>query len=170
FDVDNDGFVSPIDVLILINDINLRGARVLPASTTRPPFLDVDGQGDVSPLDVLAVITHINDRGNSGSGSGGGEGEGEGLQPFAWFETVEVMSPARFMEVCEADLSQQIEREIGNYLATGFTDSVDMGPLQFLGDSEDEEEKSIEDLLAVAGSVETGVPSILDDLFAADWS
>ncbi len=171
FDVDNDGFVSPIDVLILVNDINLRGSRQLPNSTTRPPFLDVDGQGDIGPLDVLAVITFINEQGNSGSGSGGGgEGEGEGLQPFAWSEKVEIMSPARFVEVCEANLAEQIQREIGNYLAAELEGSVVMGPMQYVGDVDEDEEDSIEDLLAVASQEGDVSSSVLDDLFAADWS
>jgi hypothetical protein len=151
--------------LILINDINLNGDRVLPNSATRPPFLDVDGDGSLSPLDVLAVVNFINAQGNSG-----GEGEGEGMESLGWFETVEIMSPAKFAEVCDADLSLQIEREIGNYLATSLSDSMEMGPLQFLGDTEDEEDESVEDLLVAASSADDSVPSILDDLFAADWS
>lgn len=165
YDVDNDGFVSPIDALILINDINLNGDRVLPASTTRPPFLDVDGDGSISPLDVLAVVNFINDRGNAA-----GEGEGEGMESLGWFQTVEIMSPAKFAEVCEADLTLQIEREIGNYLAASIDDSIGMGPMQFLGDTEEDEDESVEDLLVTGGKGEVDVPSILDDLFAADWS
>jgi hypothetical protein len=165
FDVDNDGFVSPIDALILINDINKNGDRVLPANAPRPPYLDVDGDGSLSPLDVLSVVNFINDQGNSGS-----EGEGEGMQSLGWFETVEIMSPAKFAEVCDANLSLQIEREIGNYLASSLGDSIEMGPLQFLGDTEEDEEESVEDMLVAASNVDSGVPSILDDLFAADWS
>jgi large repetitive protein len=165
FDVDNDGFVSPIDALILINDINLNGDRVLPASTTRPPFLDVDGDGSLSPLDVLAVVNFINEQGNAA-------GEGEGIESLGWFENVQIMSPAQFAEVCDADLTLQIEREIGNYLATSLDDSIEMGPMQYLGDIEEDEDESLENLLVAAhkGEGDVNVPSILDDLFAADWS
>jgi hypothetical protein len=47
---------------------------------------------------------------------------------------------------------------------------MEMGPLQFFGDTEDEEDESVEDLLVAASNVDDSVPSILDDLFAADWS
>lgn len=163
YDVDNDGFVSPIDALILINDINLNGDRVLPASTTRPPFLDVDGDGSISPLDVLAVVNFINERGNAA-------GEGEGMESLGWFQNVEIMSPAKFAEVCEADMTLQIEREIGNYLASSLDDSIGMGPVQFLGDTEEDEDESVEDMLVTARKGDVDIPSILDDLFAADWS
>jgi hypothetical protein len=55
-DVDDDGFVSPLDVLLIINNLNEKGARLLSASDTTPPFLDVDGDSFVAPVDVLLVI------------------------------------------------------------------------------------------------------------------
>ncbi|MCU0707694.1 MAG: S8 family serine peptidase [Pirellula sp.] len=63
YDVDNDGQVSPIDVLVLINSLNSVGRRNLAnlhveASGTR--FYDVDNDGVVSPLDVLQVINYLN--------------------------------------------------------------------------------------------------------------
>ncbi len=74
-DVDADGSVSPLDVLVLINRINLGlSSDVLPAPSAdfRPaPYFDVDGDGRLTPLDVLIVINFINaDRSN-------GEGESE---------------------------------------------------------------------------------------------
>lgn len=74
-DVDNDGFVSAIDALVLINFINTFGGGVLPQNLSRPPYLDVDGDSLVSSLDVLAVINHLN---GASPGLEGGEGEGEG--------------------------------------------------------------------------------------------
>jgi hypothetical protein len=73
-DVNADGFVSPIDVLQLVNYINTTGGGRLPfpAILGSPPYLDVDGDGFVSPLDVNTVINFINTRG------GAPEGEGEG--------------------------------------------------------------------------------------------
>lgn len=59
FDVNNDQFVSPIDALQIINDLNVRGSRALSASDVPPPFLDVSGDLFVSPLDVLLVINRI---------------------------------------------------------------------------------------------------------------
>ncbi|MDA1052575.1 MAG: Rib/alpha-like domain-containing protein [Planctomycetota bacterium] len=57
-DVNADEFVSPLDVLIIINDLNANGARALPDPPTglTPHYLDVNGDGYVSPLDVLIII------------------------------------------------------------------------------------------------------------------
>ena len=66
---------SPLDVLVLVNDINQSGARRLPVNVPATlPYIDVDGDGTISPLDVLIIVNHLNQR-SSGSG---GEGEGEG--------------------------------------------------------------------------------------------
>lgn len=75
-DVDGKDGVNPLDVLVLVNDINQNQPRSLVGSPINPPpYLDVNGDRYVSPLDVLAVINYINrNRGGSGSGSGG-EGE-----------------------------------------------------------------------------------------------
>ncbi len=70
-DVNGDGVVSPVDALIVINDLQRNGTRVLPPNAfTPPPFLDVNGNGSVDPLDVLQVINFLNRRSSSG-----GEGE-----------------------------------------------------------------------------------------------
>jgi VCBS repeat-containing protein len=73
-DVNNDGFVTPQDALININDLNVNGARQLPPPTQNnspPPFYDVNGDGMTSPQDVLIIINFLNNR-----AAGGGEGEG----------------------------------------------------------------------------------------------
>ncbi len=62
-DVNADGVVSPIDALLILNDINAHGARLLPApsATFSPaPFFDVNGDGYVSPIDALIVINSLN--------------------------------------------------------------------------------------------------------------
>jgi hypothetical protein len=70
-DVDDDNFVSPLDVLVLVNDLNVFGSRRLAPPVTEPyAYLDPDGDGSISPLDVLMIINHINSKGS-------GEGEGE---------------------------------------------------------------------------------------------
>ncbi len=81
FDVNDDKFVSAIDVLQVINHINQTGGGPLPINFAAPPYLDVDGNASVDPMDVLALITYINNNlipGGEGIGAGGGEGEGEG--------------------------------------------------------------------------------------------
>jgi len=75
FDVNADGFTSPIDVLLIINFINETGGggTSIEGAPTPPPYRDVDGDEFIGPLDVLALITFIN---NEGLGNGEGEGEG----------------------------------------------------------------------------------------------
>jgi hypothetical protein len=62
-DVNDDGVVSAIDALIVINFINGFGSQRLTAPTPAfapPPFWDVSGDGNVTPIDALIVINEIN--------------------------------------------------------------------------------------------------------------
>jgi hypothetical protein len=66
FDVNDDGFTGPLDVLLLINDINTNGSRRLDdIGPGIKKFLDVDDDGFILPLDVLNVINLINSRSGS---------------------------------------------------------------------------------------------------------
>ncbi len=78
-DVNADGSVSPLDVLIIVNFLNFAGASSIPVAGLEapPPYRDVNGDNFISPLDVLEVINFINSRSNQ-AGEGGGEGEGAG--------------------------------------------------------------------------------------------
>jgi hypothetical protein len=71
YDVDDDGSVSPLDVLVLVNLLNSTGVSLpvdgLPGP---PPYVDVNGDASVDPLDVLDVINFINSRTVQGSGEG----------------------------------------------------------------------------------------------------
>jgi hypothetical protein len=71
FDVDGDGGVFPLDVLLLINYINAHpGDSSLPPPPEMPPlYYDVDDDQACTAADVLHVVNDINRR------SGGGEGE-----------------------------------------------------------------------------------------------
>ncbi len=71
-DVNNSNSVSPIDALLVINQLNTHGSRKLAdTDLVSPPFVDVNGDGNVSPIDALLVINFLNNR-NSGSGEGEG--------------------------------------------------------------------------------------------------
>ena len=64
FDVNADQYSSPIDALLVINEINRHGSRALPVPPV-PPFLppyyfDSSGDGYISPIDALMVINHLN--------------------------------------------------------------------------------------------------------------
>jgi hypothetical protein len=84
-DVSNDGLVSPLDALIVINDMNANGPRSLSqfsfaTSGLLPPehFLDVNADSRVSPLDALIVINHLNAM-YAATLASGGSGEGEAV-------------------------------------------------------------------------------------------
>ena len=61
--VNDDGSVSPLDALLVVNELNTNGSHRLSLDRTRPltkPFLDVTCDGNVSPLDALWVINYLN--------------------------------------------------------------------------------------------------------------
>ena len=61
-DVNGDGFVSPIDALLVINELNARGSGPITTAggSGWPPMLDVNGDGLLTPIDVLLIINHLN--------------------------------------------------------------------------------------------------------------
>jgi hypothetical protein len=56
-DVNQDGVVTPIDALIVINELNKNGPRPVEAVSHT---VDVNGDGYVTPLDSLVVINELN--------------------------------------------------------------------------------------------------------------
>ena len=79
-DVNIDGRVTALDALLVINDLNRSGSRVLMGSPP-PNFLpDVDASGSLEPADVLRIIRYLNAEETLASGEGEGlAGEGEGF-------------------------------------------------------------------------------------------
>ena len=76
FDVDDDGTVSPLDVLVLINLLNSQAPSLPVDGLPGPPaYVDVNADNRVDPLDVLELINHMNSRSN-------GEGEGDADRAF----------------------------------------------------------------------------------------
>jgi hypothetical protein len=74
-DVNGDGYVSPIDVLIVVNGLNQKGTFPVPTGSTgngEPPseMPDVNDDGVVSPVDALLIINHINRHLSTPIGSG----------------------------------------------------------------------------------------------------
>jgi hypothetical protein len=68
-DVNADGNVSPIDALLVINDINLNGSRNLTTTTALPLpgiMVDVNSDQNVSPIDVILVVNRLNEDGTVG--------------------------------------------------------------------------------------------------------
>jgi hypothetical protein len=60
YDVNADGSVTPLDALIIINDLNRSAVCVLTAADPTPPYLDVNGDSSVTPIDALRIINFLN--------------------------------------------------------------------------------------------------------------
>ena len=61
-DVNSSGEVTPLDVLLIVNDVTLSGSRELPsvaAGSTIPALVDVNGDGAVSPIDAWRVVSAL---------------------------------------------------------------------------------------------------------------
>ncbi|HPM85393.1 MAG TPA: dockerin type I domain-containing protein, partial [Candidatus Anammoximicrobium sp.] len=90
-DVNNDGFVTPADALMMINAINVSGPRVLPpvpaAGDALPPFRDTNWDNVLEATDVLNIVNFLNSTA-AAEGEWAGAGEpalGSGLpDTTAW--------------------------------------------------------------------------------------
>ena len=75
-DVNDDGFVSPVDALLLINRINtndkLNGAE-------GEMFYDTSGDGSINASDVIRIINYLNDHNTGGEADTTGEGEDDNI-------------------------------------------------------------------------------------------
>ena len=58
-DVNGDGFVSPLDALLVISDLGIESDSASEANTANSD-LDINADGDVSPLDALLIISYLN--------------------------------------------------------------------------------------------------------------
>lgn len=73
-DVNRDGYVSPMDVLLIINELNLSTGG-LARTTVAGNVLDVTGDGLLTPIDALQVINYLNRVSTLNRSLAGGEGE-----------------------------------------------------------------------------------------------
>jgi VCBS repeat-containing protein len=67
-DINGDGYASPLDALLVFNDVRLNGVRVLPdppvPPDVAPPFFDLNGDGKVSDFDGNKVLEDLNANGS----------------------------------------------------------------------------------------------------------
>jgi VCBS repeat-containing protein len=164
-DVNADGFISPIDVLIVVNDINFNGARRIPAGFVIPPYIDVNGDQFVGPLDALELINFINSRGNAGAG----EGEGSSMAGLGFFEPIEVemMAPAAILEA-KREYEEQLAADLS---LSSFADRVDQGIYgpALLSEDEVETEETLESYMAQWMSQKPKrLSSTIDSAFSED--
>lgn len=148
FDVNDDGFVSPIDVLILVNSLNSGGGGALvnnndpnaSGESTERYYVDVNADRYLSPLDVLAVINVLNSRSSTG-----GEGEGSSSAPM-----IEANAPANEF----VDVPFRSNKLLDEAVATLY------GPMMESGEESEEEDE----LLSLAAYLENQ-DSDEEDLF-----
>lgn len=67
-DASGDGFVTPIDALLVINFLNSTGSGVDPTGPRISSYLDTSADGFISPIDVLLVINRLNNPGTTSAG------------------------------------------------------------------------------------------------------
>jgi hypothetical protein len=63
-DVNVDGKIEPLDVAVIVNELNAGGARSLPVpydpGGIPPAYWDVSGDGILAPSDALLVVNYVN--------------------------------------------------------------------------------------------------------------
>jgi VCBS repeat-containing protein len=183
-DVNDDGFVSPIDVLLIINYLNGDGETFLPASGIIPqPYLDPTGDELVSPLDVLTVINFLND--NSQGGAGEGEGTAEGVEAGAGAGNLNnllesafsayamLLTPAQTIELSNEKLAHESVRLAIDDLATVDLPKRGVGqtsrPSSWTADQasiSDEGDELLDLLSSEAEPVANSIDNAIDELFS----
>ncbi|MCA9141742.1 MAG: FG-GAP repeat protein [Planctomycetaceae bacterium] len=110
-DVDNSGFVVPLDVLLLINELNNPRFRdpsgrlpLPPPEGTPPPYFDVNGDSFITPLDVLIVINFINNRGS---------GEGESSEVDETIDSSAAIAPSLILPLQKDGDDRQVGSIMG---------------------------------------------------------
>lgn len=84
-DVNADGFISPIDALLVVNFLNTNtGDGSVAGLPAPPPFRDVNGDNFITPIDALLVINFL----NNGEGEGEGEAAGGIEEAFGYQEVI----------------------------------------------------------------------------------
>ncbi|MFM8400678.1 MAG: dockerin type I domain-containing protein, partial [Pirellula sp.] len=160
YDVNNDSFVSPIDVLLVINLLNSTGASIpVEQLPPPPPFYDVNGNGFVDATDVLALVDFINSTGNSGSGEGE-QDTVDGISQFA----IGLLAAPEPKTVEQSVLFNQAGAQSNAWATLSQDDAELFGPALFPINSEDEQ--AIEFWASLAKDKDQqDEPSGLDDEF-----
>lgn len=151
FDVNDDGFVSPIDALILVNMVNSNGGGALGSgggegeSSGERYYVDVNEDGFLSPLDILWVVNRIN-----GSNAGG---EGESPMQAAPAIEVSTSDPGTLVDIPFAAPSNWVSRpKTPAWVANSNVNTSDVDNLLAAYSVEEDQDQTVDGLV--------------DDLFA----
>jgi hypothetical protein len=151
FDVNDDGFVSPIDALILVNRVNSNGGGALGSgggegeSSGEKYYVDVNEDGFLSPLDILWVVNRIN-----GSNAGG---EGESPMQVAPAIEVSTSDPGMRVDIPFAAPSNWVSRpKTPAWVANSNVNTSDVDDLLAAYSAEEDQDQTVDGLV--------------DDLFA----
>ena len=151
FDVNDDGFVSPIDALILVNQVNSNGGGALGSgggegeSSGEKYYVDVNEDGFLSPLDILWVVNRIN-----GSNAGG---EGESPMQVAPAIEVSTNDPGTRVDLPFAAPSNWVSRpKTPAWVANSNVNTSDVDNLLAAYSAEEDQDQTVDGLV--------------DDLFA----
>ncbi|MCH2131651.1 MAG: dockerin type I domain-containing protein, partial [Pirellulaceae bacterium] len=110
-DVNADGYVTPLDAVMVINHLNNQGSERLTGYTHVAPFVDVNTDGFVAPIDPLLVVNHLNANSSANQGAPS-SGEGE------WAERI---ADVIFVEQTELKLANQSSNDLAWAPATDST-------------------------------------------------
>ncbi|HUG70935.1 MAG TPA: dockerin type I domain-containing protein [Pirellulaceae bacterium] len=154
-DVNKDGHVTPLDALIIINEINSNGSH--PVFTGVERLMDVNGDGTIAPSDVLAIFNYL-------SANSFIQAEGEGVSAF---------STALAAIPVAASSSDFIEVADGQFLAAADTMRIVFAPVAPQSGALEALFGSLDDADAADNDDALALDSLLaafesDDLFAFD--
>ena len=127
-DTNSDGDTNQLDVLLLINELNLRGSYVLKSNSeiNRSVLADVNGDQWLTPLDVLVIINWINRASDTGLN---GEAEYDGAAqvsqstvrlPFVALQAETEPTRVRTKSIDDTFASLSIDWNLGNDDLSGF--------------------------------------------------
>ena len=117
--------ITPLDALLVINNLNANGVHTLPLDRPRPltaPFLDVSRDGQVTPFDAVLVINYLN--------SGEGEGERPATIADAAVTSWTLVANSEILEPGTGDMRNDVVpvgvRAASSSLSTNFLQSLDL--------------------------------------------
>jgi hypothetical protein len=135
-DVDDSGEVVPLDVLLVINELqrsqnNDLASRIAEFDLNAPRYFDVSGDGFLSPIDVLQIINHLNRTSFEGEGTPEISREGEFGSAVPLMTIASPTAPIR-LQASGENLSSQSRELKASFFASEFVPSKEFPVHPFL--------------------------------------